>query len=354
MRGRHRGATEPVRKSRNVSRTRVAKLNVGTLTGRSCELRQETRCSCRKSRDIGRGFKAVLSGSPSTTGGVGMIVSERFRNAIVSVKRFDYRLMKIIVAAKEGLYHFFSAHAPQSGCYDQGKEEFWSLLDEKTAAVPPKDVIIVAGDLNGHVGAPKDGYSCNGGLVTLMTVAPQHRPLIYTLKIAPPTLKQIERCGAARIKWWRVKEKEAAVISRVRLPTVTIVDETWNRATDAIRQAAREELGTTKYGRRKVDMQTWLWTDDVKAKVREKKSRYHVFLGDKIADNWQKPSPPVTESSTTAVPIFRRSDVPINVTSDYDDIFRRHLSCLLIKQAPKLILGLIGAASLQPAYAEKK
>ncbi|VDP28378.1 unnamed protein product [Heligmosomoides polygyrus] len=34
------------------------------------------------------------------------------------------------------------------------------------------------------------------------------------------------------------------------------------------------------------------------------------------------------------------------VTSDYDDIIRRHLCCLLIKQVPKLILGLIGAASL--------
>ncbi|VDO84911.1 unnamed protein product [Heligmosomoides polygyrus] len=45
------------------------------------------------------------------------------------------------------------------------------------------------------------------------------------------------------------------------------------------------ELGTTKPGRRKVDKQTWLWTDDEKAKVREKKSLYHVFLGDRTADN---------------------------------------------------------------------
>ncbi|VDP06616.1 unnamed protein product [Heligmosomoides polygyrus] len=59
---------------------------------------------------------------------------------------------------------------------------------------------------------------------------------------------------------------------------------TWNKATDAILQAARSELGTTKPGRRKVDMQAWLWTND----VREKKALYHVFLGDKTANNWQK------------------------------------------------------------------
>ncbi|VDP07091.1 unnamed protein product [Heligmosomoides polygyrus] len=94
------GATELVRKSRNVGKTRVATLNVGTLTGRSCELVealerrkvdfcavQETRCSCSKSRDIGRGFKAVLCASPRTTSGVGMIVSERFRDAIASVEQ---------------------------------------------------------------------------------------------------------------------------------------------------------------------------------------------------------------------------------------------------------------------------
>ncbi|VDO91096.1 unnamed protein product [Heligmosomoides polygyrus] len=113
----------------------------------------ETRWSYRKSRNIGRGFKAVLCGSPRTTSGVGIIVSERFRDSIVSVERFDDRLMKIVAAAKERLYHLFSAYAPQTGCSDQAKEEFWRLLDEKTAEVPPKDVIIVAGDLNGHVGA---------------------------------------------------------------------------------------------------------------------------------------------------------------------------------------------------------
>ncbi|VDP30874.1 unnamed protein product [Heligmosomoides polygyrus] len=370
MRGRHRGSTELVRKSRNVSRNRVATLNVGDEV------------VLPQVNEQGRGLKAVLGGSPRTTSGVGVIVSERFRNSIVSVERFDDRLMKIVVAAKERLYHFLSAYAPQSGCSDQAMDEFWNLLDEKTAEVPSKDVIIVAGDLNGHVGAAKDGYSCHGGfgygscnpdgerilkyaeshsltivntvfrkrdshlisyysgssksqrdfvlvkdrdrslvtdakvvpyetvapqhrplictlkiasqrlkqvercgaariklwrmkekeaavlsrvrsptdrdrslvtdakVVPYETVAPQHRPLICTLKIASPRLKQVERCGAARIKRWRMKEKEAAVLSRVRSPTVTTVDETWKKATDAIRQAARhyEAWTTSRHG----------------------------------------------------------------------------------------------------------
>ncbi|VDO92112.1 unnamed protein product [Heligmosomoides polygyrus] len=175
-----------------------------------------------------------------------------------------------------------SAYAPQTGCSDQTKDELWNLLDEKTAEVPSEDVIVVAGDLNGHVGTTKDGYSFHGGfgyrstrtpidfflvkdrdrslvtdakVVPYETVAPLHRPPICTLRIAAPKLKQVKRCGAPRIKWRRMREKESAVISRVRLPTVTTVDESWKKATDAIRQAAQSELGITKPGRRKVDKQ---------------------------------------------------------------------------------------------------
>ncbi|VDP51980.1 unnamed protein product [Heligmosomoides polygyrus] len=153
--------------------------------------------------------------------------------------------MKIVVTAMERLYHF-SAYASQNGCSDQAKDEFWSLFDEKTPEVPSKDVIIVVGDFNGHVGATKDVYSCHSGfgygsrnadselildyaeshsltivntvfrkpdshlisywsgdakIVSYDTVALQHRPLICTLKIVPPRLKQLERCGAPRIKW---------------------------------------------------------------------------------------------------------------------------------------------------------
>ncbi|XGW10231.1 hypothetical protein V3C99_012037 [Haemonchus contortus] len=320
VQGRHRGATRLVQKSRNVWKTRVATLNVGTLTGRSYELAealerrridfcavQETRWSCCKSRDIGHGFKAVLCGGPKTTNGVGIIVSERF------------------------------PYAPQAGCSEQTKDKFWNLLDEKTAEVPLQEALVVAGDLNGHVGATKDGYSCHGGFgygsrntdgERILEYADSHNLVIVNTKfrkrdshlitfysgenrtqidfvlvrhrdqglvtdaktIAPPKPKVAERCGPARIKWWRLKEKEkeSAVVSRILLPAVTTVDETWKSAVEAITRVARSELGMTKPGRRKIDKQTWLWTDHVRDKVREKKKQYHAFLSEKTADNWQR------------------------------------------------------------------
>ncbi|EYC20671.1 hypothetical protein Y032_0021g357 [Ancylostoma ceylanicum] len=56
------------------------------------------------------------------------------------------------------------------------------------------------------------------------------------------------------------------------------IDETWENATRAIVEVARSDLGTTKPGRRKIYRQAWLWTHEVKTKMREKKRLYHVFL----------------------------------------------------------------------------
>ncbi|EYB83792.1 hypothetical protein Y032_0329g2668 [Ancylostoma ceylanicum] len=117
--------------------------------------------------------------------------------------------------------------------------------------------------------------------------AAQHHPLICTMKITPPKQKYDEGCGPSRIKWWRLKEKEDAIISRISSPPVTTVEETWQHATQTI-AVTRSGLGVTKANRRKIDQQTWLWTDEVKQTVREKKRLYHVYLRSKTAENWRK------------------------------------------------------------------
>ncbi|VDL64874.1 unnamed protein product [Nippostrongylus brasiliensis] len=71
--------------------------------------------------------------------------------------------MKIIVVTEETRLHFFTAYAPQTGCSEEVKDEFWALLHEKTAEVPSEEMVVVAGDLNGHAGITKDGFKCHGG-----------------------------------------------------------------------------------------------------------------------------------------------------------------------------------------------
>ncbi|EYB87878.1 hypothetical protein Y032_0256g381 [Ancylostoma ceylanicum] len=55
-----------------------------------------------------------------------------------------------------------------------------------------------------------------------------------------------------------------------------------------IAEVARSELGLTKTNRWKIDKQIWLWMDEVKQAVREKKRLYHVLLRSKTADNLRK------------------------------------------------------------------
>ncbi|XGW32195.1 hypothetical protein V3C99_010403, partial [Haemonchus contortus] len=190
---------------------------------------QETRLSCYRSRDIG----------PKTTNGVGIIASKRLRDSIVSVERFDDRPTKIVVVIEGQKYHLFSACAPQTGCSEQTKDTFWNLLDEKTAEVPIQEAIAV-------VGHRDQGLVTDVKTVPYETVTTQHRLLICTLKIAPPKPKLAES---------------------ILLPAVATVDETCKGAAEAITQVARSKLGMTKPGRRKLDKQTWLWTDHVRDKV---------------------------------------------------------------------------------------
>ncbi|EYC40570.1 hypothetical protein Y032_0606g581 [Ancylostoma ceylanicum] len=160
---RYRGASRRVAKHHNVAKTRIAILNVGTLSDRPCKLAaalehrrtdlcaaQETKWSANKSKDIGNGLKVVYNGGPKVRDSVGIVVSERLRNSIAEVQRLDDHLMKVLITTAEQIH--FSAYSPQTGRCGRVKNDFWMLLEGKTAEVYLEDAIVVAGDLNGHVG----------------------------------------------------------------------------------------------------------------------------------------------------------------------------------------------------------
>ena len=124
---------------------------------------QETKWAGAKAKDIGEGYKILYNGIARTRNGVGIIVSEKFRDAIFEVERYDDRLMKVVFVIESRKIHFFTAYAPQAGCSALEKEAFWDLLDSKTMLVPADELLFVAGDLNGHVGKHSDGHPCHGG-----------------------------------------------------------------------------------------------------------------------------------------------------------------------------------------------
>ena len=64
--------------------------------------------------------------------------------------------MRMKLEIEGEVWHIISCYAPQVGCTQEEKYEFWEHMDAEMQAVPRSERLVVAGDLNGHVG--RDGY----------------------------------------------------------------------------------------------------------------------------------------------------------------------------------------------------
>ena len=145
---------------------RIGTLNVSTMTGRGRELAdmmkrrkikvlcvQETRWKGNKAREIGDGYKLFYSGSTAQCrNGVGIILAQEYKNDVIYVKRRNDRIMKMKISCNESVLNIISAYAPQVGCTEEEKDEFWRQLDEEVLTVPRSESLVIGGDLNGHIG----------------------------------------------------------------------------------------------------------------------------------------------------------------------------------------------------------
>ena len=69
------------------------------------------------------------------------------------------RVMRIKLDIEGEVWHIVSCYAPQTGCPQDEKETFWEHMDSEMQAVPRSERVVVAGDLNGHVGTYRAGYN---------------------------------------------------------------------------------------------------------------------------------------------------------------------------------------------------
>ena len=152
---------------------RVCTVNVGTLIGKSREVvemlarRRMDVCCVQETQYKGEGckmlgcgdekYKLWWSGEKSKRGGVGIMVKEDLEGHVMEVNRVNSRIMyiKMVVGAQK--INIFSLYAPQAGRTEEEKAEFWGVLDDEMERLDPWRVIL-AGDLNGHVGEERKGF----------------------------------------------------------------------------------------------------------------------------------------------------------------------------------------------------
>ena len=156
-------------------RVSVCTVNVGTLIGRRREVvemlarRRVDICCLQEVRYKNKGttsfgsneekYKLWYSGNSEGSSGVGILVKHCLAERVLEVERVNERLMKIRILLGKSIYSIYSAYAPQSGLPTQEKEAFWERFEEEVARVPSVEGVIIGGDLNGHIGANREGFT---------------------------------------------------------------------------------------------------------------------------------------------------------------------------------------------------
>ena len=74
-------------------------------------------------------------------GEVGVLTSERLVDKVVKVERHDERVIRVKLELETLAMHIISAYAPQSGCSDLEKEEFWESLRQAVANILVDEVL---------------------------------------------------------------------------------------------------------------------------------------------------------------------------------------------------------------------
>ena len=150
---------------------RIGNWNVGSLTGKGRELIdvmqrrkimilciQETKWKGQSAKKLGEGYKVYYTGEDTRRNGVGIILHPDLHESVTDVQRISDRLMGLKFVKDKRVWHIVTAYAPQQGCSEEEKEDFWEKLEEYIEGIPRSELLVLSGDMNAHVGESSDGF----------------------------------------------------------------------------------------------------------------------------------------------------------------------------------------------------
>ena len=109
-------------------------------------------------------YKLFWIGSDSGFGGVGILLAEKWIDKVIDVNRVNDRIILIKLMVQESILSVISVYAPQCGLDDVQKDRFYDSLINIAGKLGEKEIVVIAGDFNGHVGKSINGYdSLHGG-----------------------------------------------------------------------------------------------------------------------------------------------------------------------------------------------
>ena len=105
----------------------------------------------------------MWSGGKSTDVGVGILIRSEWIDKVVSVTRVNERIIGVKLIIAGNLVNILSVYAPQVGRKEEEKDKFWNELFDTVRCMPDSEKVIMAGDLNGHIGEERVGYEAVHG-----------------------------------------------------------------------------------------------------------------------------------------------------------------------------------------------
>ncbi|XP_046976378.1 uncharacterized protein LOC124542478 [Vanessa cardui] len=288
---------------KDFDKLRLASWNLGTMTGRSTELSeilktrqinaccvQETKWKGSKSRDIGNGYQLVYHGVDTKRNGVGIVLDENLKTRVIDVVRKNDRLISIKLAMDgQPPLNLISAYAPQTGCSEQEKHDFWEDFDEIMQNIPLTEHAHIGGDLNGHVGEKNDLHSdTHGGYgfgtrnkqgISILNFA--SRLLVSVMKLPKPITTHISRADS--IKWKELHSIKGSPLlewahayMKEDIESDKSANQMWSDFERLCLEGAKEILGISR-GARRIGKETSWWNETAQHIIKSKREAFKAW-----------------------------------------------------------------------------
>ena len=116
---------------------------------------------CRFFGAQGKRYNLFWMGGKDRSDGVGMFVAEKRVDSVVKVKRHSKRVLILKMVLDNSLMNVLTMYAPHSRKPEEEKENFWNELFHLMSCIPQNEMVMLAGDMNGHV-VGSNSVGCNG------------------------------------------------------------------------------------------------------------------------------------------------------------------------------------------------
>jgi len=91
-------------------------------------------------------------GGEERSDGVDTFITEKWVDSVVGIERHSKRVLILKMVLDNGLLNILTVYAPHSRKPEEENENFWNEVFHLVSCIPQNEMVVLAGDMNGHVG----------------------------------------------------------------------------------------------------------------------------------------------------------------------------------------------------------